>query len=55
MDPMVMGNQRTEKSEELRLLYYLRIYGNIGYPAQPELTWRKRRLPSPTRINLEEP
>ena len=28
MDPMVMGSQRTEKSEELRLLYYLRIYGN---------------------------
>ncbi len=28
MDPMVMENQRTEKSEELRLLYYLRIYGN---------------------------
>ncbi len=28
MDPMVMGNQRPEKSEELRLLYYLRIYGD---------------------------
>ena len=26
-----------------------------GYPAQPKLTWRNRRLPSPTRINLEEP
>jgi hypothetical protein len=28
MDPMVMGSQRTEKSEELRLFYYLRIHGN---------------------------
>ncbi len=27
----------------------------VGYPAQPGLTWRNRRLPSPTRINLEEP
>ncbi len=26
-----------------------------GYPAQPGFTWRNRRLPSPTRINLEEP
>jgi hypothetical protein len=26
-----------------------------GYPAQPGLTWRDRRLPNPTRINLEEP
>ncbi len=26
-----------------------------GYPAQPGLTWRNRRLPSPTRINLVEP
>jgi hypothetical protein len=25
-----MGNQRTEKSEELRLIYYLRIYGDIS-------------------------
>ncbi len=30
MDPMVMGCQRMEKSKELRLLYYLRIYGNSG-------------------------
>jgi hypothetical protein len=29
--------------------------GTIGYPAQPGLTWRKGRLLSPTRINLEEP
>ena len=33
--------------------------GTVGYPAQPGLTsgstWRNRRLPSPTRINLEEP
>ncbi len=28
VDPMVMGNRRMEKSEELRLLYYLRIYGD---------------------------
>ncbi len=27
----------------------------VGYPAQPGLIWRNRRLPSPTRINLEEP
>ena len=26
-----------------------------GYPAHLGLTWRNRRLPSPTRINLEEP
>ncbi len=26
--------------------------GTIGYPAQPGLTWRNRRLPSPTKINL---
>ncbi len=25
-----------------------------GWPAQPGITWRNRRLPSPTRINLEE-
>jgi hypothetical protein len=25
MDPMVMGNQRTEKSEELRLLYEFNV------------------------------
>ncbi len=25
--------------------------GTVGYPAQPGLTWRNRRLPSPTRIN----
>ena len=29
--------------------------GTVGYPAQPGLTWRNRRSPSPTRINLEEP
>jgi hypothetical protein len=29
--------------------------GTVGYPAQPGLTWRNPRLPSPTRINLEEP
>jgi hypothetical protein len=28
VDPMVMENWRTEKIEELRLLYYLRIYGD---------------------------
>jgi hypothetical protein len=27
----------------------------VGYPAQPGLAWRNRRLPSPTKINLEEP
>ncbi len=27
----------------------------LGYTAQPGLTWRNRRLTSPTRINLEEP
>ncbi len=26
--------------------------GTVGYPAQPGITWRNRRLPSPTRINL---
>ncbi len=26
--------------------------GIVGYPAQPGLTWRNRRLPSPTRICL---
>ncbi len=29
--------------------------GTVGYPAQPGLTGRNRRLPSPTRINLKEP
>jgi hypothetical protein len=29
--------------------------GTVGYQAQPGLTWRNRRLPSPTRITLEEP
>ncbi len=29
--------------------------GTVCYPVQPGLTWRNRRLPSPTRINLEEP
>ncbi len=29
--------------------------GTVGYPAQPGLTWRNHKLPSPTRINLEEP
>jgi hypothetical protein len=29
--------------------------GTVGYPAQTGLTWRNHRLPSPTRINLEEP
>ncbi len=28
--------------------------GTVGYPAQPGLTLRIRRLPSPTRINLED-
>ncbi len=28
--------------------------GTVGYPAQPGSTWRNHRLPSPTRINLEE-
>ena len=37
MDPMVMGKQRTEKSEELRLLYYLRIYGNTSCAS----VWRR--------------
>ncbi len=26
--------------------------GTVGYPGQPGLIWRKRRLPSPSRINL---
>ncbi len=26
--------------------------GTVGYPAQPGLTWKNHRLPSPTRINL---
>ncbi len=30
--------------------------GTVGYPAQPGFTWRNLPgLPSPTRINLEEP
>jgi hypothetical protein len=29
--------------------------GTVGYPAQPGITWRNHRLPSPTRINLEKP
>ncbi len=33
--------------------YMRRLPGEtVGYPAQPGLTWRNRRLPSPTRINL---
>jgi hypothetical protein len=38
MDPMVMGNQRTEKSEELKLLYYLCIYGDIP-PRTSNCVW----------------
>ncbi len=33
----------------LRTVTYARGAGKVGF------TWRNRRLPSPTRINLEEP
>ncbi len=42
----------------VRLQYYTLIIilpgGTVGYPAQPGLIWRNRRLPIPTRINLAE-
>jgi hypothetical protein len=36
-----MGSQMTEKSEELRLLYYLRIYGNTLY-MRPNISGTER-------------
>jgi hypothetical protein len=41
--------------KNLSVKFTLNLEEPSGYPAQPGLTWGNCRLPSPTRINLEEP
>ena len=40
---------------EKRFLQPTRSVGRFLQPTQSKCTWRNHRLPSPTRINLEEP
>ncbi len=47
-----MGNQRTEKSEELKLLYYLRIYGDAASPSQIGTFASLYLVPNTTSKNL---
>ncbi len=52
LDTNYDGGRKRGYHDEWGFLFIYLPGETVGYPAQPGLTWRNHRLPSPTRISL---